>query len=66
MSTAIKAGVLGLPESVEPEYAGWLPTAGQIGVDGVAIHERTTSSVWQLSLPQTQISDCRALGRHVR
>lgn len=39
MPSAIKVGVFGLPESVEPEYAGWLPTAGQIGVDGVAIHE---------------------------
>lgn len=55
-----------LPESVEPEYAGWLPTAGQIGVDGVAIHEGTMSSGWQLSLPQTQTSDCRAPARHVR
>ncbi|EHK40750.1 hypothetical protein TRIATDRAFT_301543 [Trichoderma atroviride IMI 206040] len=53
MSAAIKAGVFGLPESVEPEYAGWLPTAGQIGVNGVAIHERRTSTGWQRSLPQT-------------
>lgn len=51
MSSAIKAGVFGLPESVEPEYAGWLPTAGQIGVDSVA--EELTSSGWQPSLPQT-------------
>jgi hypothetical protein len=39
-------------DTVEPEYAGWLPTAGQIGVDGVATHEGRVSWGWQLSLPQ--------------